>query len=505
MKILLGIDIGTTGVRCTLLDESGKLRAQQRQGYSVENVVSDGSGLAAQADVSIFQAALRHGIAGILGRTASDPLDIGAIAISAMAPDVIPVDAECRPLHPCVLWLDRRASEEAELVRRRIGEERVFSVSGNPIDPYYGLVKMLWFKRQAPDVFRKTARFLSLKDFLVAQLTGTQVTDFSHAGVTGIAFDIRRNRWNPEILGELGLAPGLLPEPRPSDVIVGHVTRRAAGELGLAEGIPVANGMIDSAAGYLACGTVESNQSAMTLGTSSCWGICTDQDVFPRGMNITRAPWNEALYLINASLAAGGATLAWLLELFDPAGGETLWAQLEHAAAAIPVGSEGLYTLPHLLGERAPLWDPHARGVLFGLHPRHKREHFYRSALEGIAFCFYRNKLLLDQSALRLHPRIVATGGSARSPLLRRVLADALNLSVDYAGNSTGGDVAAAWLAGKAAGVFQDYSGLRRGLRIVDSATPSSPNHRLYTRLYDSVYKHLYPRLRDLYPALAMG
>ncbi|MEE9308344.1 MAG: FGGY family carbohydrate kinase [Spirochaetia bacterium] len=503
MKALLGIDLGTTGIRGTLLNTAGEVLARRSHGYTARARWIDPAGWEAQAEVSIFLDALKNIIPETLDAGRISPSAVQGIAISAMAPDAVAVDARAQALMPCILWMDRRAVAEAEEVRRRIGEDRIFRLSGNPIDPYYGLIKTLWIKNNLPDVYRKAAKILSLKDFLVARLTGTLVTDVSHAGLSGIAYDIRRNCWNRDVLEEVQLDPNKLPEPLPSDDIAGTLTTEAASELGLTPGTPVAGGMIDSAAGYLACGCIKSGQSAMTLGTSSCWGIYSEDALWPTGMNITKAPWNPKGYLINASLAAGGAVLTWLRELFFSSREITQWNELEEQAARVPIGCGGLLTLPHFLGERAPLWDPYARGVLFGLHTGHSRADLYRSAIEGIALSFYRNKLLLQETGVAIDQRIVVTGGSGRSPLFRRILADVLDSTVDYVGDEVGSDYGAAWLAGKATGVFPSFRALCDRSRIAETIEPDPSAHRRYVHLYDQIYRDLYPGIKEMYPKLA--
>jgi xylulokinase len=504
MRTLLGIDLGTTGIRALLLGAAGKVLAVSSQEYVGGASWVGQAGSEAQAEVSIFWAALRNIISATLETACVSPSTVQGIAISAMAPDAVAVDARGQALMPCILWMDRRAVFEAEKIGLRIGQSRVFRVNGNPIDPYYGLVKTLWIKNNAPDVYRRATKILNLKDYLVGRMTGKLVTDVSHAALSGIAYDIRQNVWDLDMLKELELDPAKLPDPLPSEEIAGSLTFEAASELGLAAGTPVAAGMIDSAAGYLACGCVTPGQSAMTLGTSSCWGIYSDKTLWPKGMNITKAPWNPKGYLINASLAAGGAVISWLRNLFFPSVGtaehDVQFHDLEERAARVPIGSRGLMTLPHFLGERAPFWDPDARGVLFGLHLGHRREDLYRSAMEGIALSFYRDKLLLEQTGVVMEKRILTTGGSARSSLLRRILADALNFTVDHIGEEARSDYGAAWLAGKATGVFPGYGSLGNRNRIVESVEPDAAAHRQYTQLYDRIYRDLYPRIKDMYP-----
>jgi sugar (pentulose or hexulose) kinase len=467
--------------------------------------------------------AAKYVVADVLEATGLEASAVQGLAISAMAPDAVAVDACGQALMPCILWMDRRAVSEAEEVRRTIGEKRIFRLSGNPIDPYYGLIKTLWIKNNLPDIYDKAAKILSLKDYLVGRLTGTLITDVSHAGLFGIAYDIRGNCWDDDLLRELGLDPEKLPDPVAGDRIAGTLTTEAASVFALKQGTPVAAGTVDAAAGYLACGCLGNGQSAMTLGSSSCWGIYTETDVWPGGMNVTKAPWNPQGYLINASLAAGGVTLQWLRKrILSPEGrvggtdGTTAQSfegqtdteaeqneVLERRAARVPIGCGGLLTLPHFLGERAPLWDPHARGVLFGLHPGHGPADLYRSAMEGIALSLYRNKLLLKQAGVVLDPHIPVTGGAARSRLLRRILADALDCTVEYVGDERGGDYGAAWLAGKATGVFDGYAKLKEANRFVDTVQPDPSAHSRYVQIYRQIYRDLYPRVKDLYPVLA--
>ena len=508
MAALLGIDLGTTGIRATLLGQAGQILARCSRGYGGPSRQIDSA--RGEAEISIFLTALKRIVAEALETAGIGSPAVQGIAVSAMAPDAVAVDARARALMPCILWMDRRAVSEAEEVRRRIGEQRIFRLSGNPVDPYYGLIKTLWIKNNLPDIYRRAEKILSLKDCLVGRLTGRLITDVSHAGLFGIAYDIRRNCWDTEILDELELDSAKLPDPLAGDEIAGCLTAEGASRLGLNRGTPVAVGTIDSAAGYLACGCLEAGQSAMTLGSSSCWGICTEIALWPRGMNVTKAPWNPNSYLINASLAAGGMALEWVRNLLSPPGrigsegreGSPRYEELEEQAADVPIGCRGLLTLPHFLGERAPLWDPHARGVVFGLQPDHGTPELYRSAMEGIALSLYRNKLLLEQAGVAVDQHITVNGGSARSTLLRRILADALECTVEYVGDARGSDHGAAWLAGKATGIFESYLALCNREQILESVEPDPSAHNRYAQIYRRIYADLYPRLKQLYPGL---
>jgi sugar (pentulose or hexulose) kinase len=213
MNLLLGIDLGTTGIRTTLLSEAGDVFLRNSRSYSAHSSWIDTAGHFAEEDSTIFSLALKDSVSEVLHLAHVEPSNIAGIGISAMAPDAVAIDANGAPLSRCILWMDRRAVAEADLIRHRIGEERILQLSGNPIDPYFGLTKILWIKHNLPDIYRRAAKIVSLKDLLVGQLTGSWVTDVSHAGIAGIAFDIRRNCWNEDVLRELELEPAKLPPP----------------------------------------------------------------------------------------------------------------------------------------------------------------------------------------------------------------------------------------------------------------------------------------------------
>lgn len=505
MDYLLGIDIGTTGIRSTIIDNEGNLVAKDAISYQHR---ADRFGFM-QEEANLYYEKTKETIRNVFQKGKVNSLRIRGVGISGMAPDALAVDREGNPLYPCIMWMDRRAVEEADIIRRMIGEDVVHRVTGNCVDPYYSIVKMLWIKRNEPEIYRKSAKILNIKDFIVGKLTGSLVTDCSHAGLFGIAYDIRQNRWNKEILKEIGLDISKLPVPYPSETVVGKVTKKMAREMNLVEGIPVVAGMIDSAASYLSCGIVSQGDNVMSLGTSSCWGIFHEDDIFTKNMNITNAPWNHRAFLTNASQATGGAVFNWLRDTFaknfDSKNGsedERSLELIEKEAQRVNPGSDGLLILPYFMGERTPLWDPDARGVFFGLTLKHTLGHLYRSVSEGIAFNFFANMLLIKRAGLKFKNEVVVTGGCASSGVLRKTLADVLNLKIMYMEGGERADYADAWLAGKGVGIFSDYKKLKKRRKISDIHEPDPELHAYYQNVYESVYKELYPRLKSLYKKL---
>jgi len=505
MDYLIGIDIGTTGVRSIIIDREGMPIAQDRIGYEYRG---DCFGVM-QQDADLYYRMVKQTIRNVVQIGGIEPGRVAGIGISGMAPDALPIDVEGSPLYPAILWMDRRAVKEADVIRKKIGDETVFEISGNCIDPYYAIVKILWIKGNEPDVYRKAYKILNIKDYIVGRLTGKFVTDFSHAGLAGIAYDIRRQCWNREIVRDVDLDISKLPDPYPGEEVVGRVTESAARSFGLIEGIPVVAGMIDSAASYLACGIIDSGDSAMSLGTSSCWGIYHEEDVFTKSMNITNAPWKNGAFLTNASQASSGAIFNWLKDTFLGSAvskkdeeDERFFDKMEKMAQKLYPGCDGLLTLPYFMGERTPLWDPYARGVFFGLTLHHSLGHLYRSVAEAMGFNFLASMLLIEKAGLRLRDEVIITGGCAKSPLIRKVLADILNLRILHISDEKGAVYADAWLSGKGVGIFSDYSGLQNKRKIVSAQEPDPELNILYRDIYEKVYRLLYPRLKGLYRGL---
>ena len=208
------------------------------------------------------------------------PKDIGGVGLSGMSPACILVDENHKPLRPSHIWMDRRAITQSEWIKKEIGEDAIFELSANPVDPYYGITKLMWERDNAPAAYERAYKVLNPKDYPLLKLTGKAVTDYSNAALMGICFDIRRRRWDEDMVKRLGIRYDVLPELYPCDEVVGEVTAEAAQVTGLAEGTPVVAGTVDANAAWLSMGVIDDGENALTMGTAACWGVAHDDEFF---------------------------------------------------------------------------------------------------------------------------------------------------------------------------------------------------------------------------------
>ncbi|KKM20049.1 hypothetical protein LCGC14_1649470 [marine sediment metagenome] len=258
---LLGCDVGTSSTKSAVIDLEGRVLGSHSRAYSLMQNKGHEDGFpgikAEHRPDEDYWESVAETMRFAVQEARIDPREIRGISVSALSPACILVDKRGRPLQNAHIWMDRRATAECEWIRERIGDDRVFATSANPIDPYFATAKLLWEKRNRPHLYEQTYKLQTAADYPVLCLTGKAVTDYSNAGLIGIAFDIQKRQWDTAMLEELGLDPEKFPEPFPCDEVIGEVTREAAEKCGLYPGIPVVAGTVDCSAAWVAGGAVD--------------------------------------------------------------------------------------------------------------------------------------------------------------------------------------------------------------------------------------------------------
>jgi xylulokinase len=456
---LIGLDVGTTGVKALALSEDGMVvgRAEEEYPLSIPR-----PGWAEQDPEDWVRAA--ESALEALGAKAD------RVGLSGQMHGLVALDADQRVLRPAILWNDQRTAEECAEIEERIGLERLIELTGNRALPGFTAPKLLWLRRHEPEVYEQIAHVLLPKDYVRLRLTNELATDVADASGT-LLLDVAGRRWSDEVLDALEVPREWLPPVHESTEIAG------AG---------------DQAAGALGVGVDEPGPASVVLGTSGVVFAPLAKFVAdPKGAahvfcHAVPGTWHA----MGVMLSAGGS-LRWYRQAF--VGGEP-FERLDKEAETWPAGSAGVVFLPYLAGERTPHADPDARGAFVGLALQHDRGALVRALLEGVAYGLRDSLEGLRALGCRIDVGRVS-GGGARSALWLRIVASVLGVPLERTEVEEGAAYGAALLAGVAAGRFADVrEAVRDCIRVRETIEPD--------REWATVYAEGYERYRALYPAL---
>ncbi|MFO7533763.1 MAG: FGGY family carbohydrate kinase [Candidatus Limnocylindrales bacterium] len=507
---LLGADYGTGGAKVALIDDSGV-----QLGYAFEEypIHTDHPGWS-EHDAPRYWDAFCRMTRKVLAETGVDPADIRGVATSSALPSVVLVDHHGAPLPRAYNLMDRRATAEVAWVAEHIGASRVFGITANRLEDHPVLMNVLWERNNHPQRYRTIAKVLTIDGFINFKLTGASTAHFSAAPFYGV-YDILARRFDTDLLEAMGVDPALMPELCRCEDVIGEITSAAAAECGLAAGTPVAGGQVDCNAGWLQGGAIEPGDIQMNLGTAGNFGIIhrSREFLFSRSgaasINFPYTVDSDTTYITVPTTTTGGGTLRYLRDRFsaleverERAGGPDAYDVLNEQAAAVPRGAEGLLFLPYLMGERTPIWDVNARGVLFGLSLNHGKGHLVRAAMEGVAFALYHSFETLSEAGLEINYPLVLNEGGAKSVLWRRIITDVFGVGTVLLERRTGAPYGDAILAGVATGIFDDFSVARRWATTIDPMEPDSEAHADYMQRF-ALFKQVYQDLKGDFVELA--
>ena len=493
MSLFLGLDTGTSGTKAILIDETGALRASETQEYALSTPQPQ---WAEQNPDTDWWTAAQAVIRAVIAKAGVTGADIGGVGLTGQMHGSVFLDKAGEVLRPALLWCDARTGAECEQITQAAGgRQRLFELIGQPVLASFTAPKIVWVRNHEPQVYEKIAQVLLPKDYIRYKLTGEYAAEVSDASGTSL-LDVRKRDWSAEMLTALQIPRDWLPRVYESPEVTGTITAQAAALTGLAVGTPVVGGGGDQAAGAVGCGVVGSGQVSSALGTSGVVFAHSDEAFIDPEMRIQTfchaVP--GAWHLMGCVLSAAGS-LRWYRDTFAP---ETSYDDITSGAATAPVGCEGLQFLPYLTGERTPYPDPDARGVFFGATLRSNRDWFARAVLEGVAYALKDSFTLLDTLNVPVS-EVRITGGGAKSPFWRQILADVVGhphvtLQVDE-----GPALGAALLAMVGTGAYSTVSeACAATIRTVSETRPQAANQAIYGRYYP-LYQSLYPALQKAF------
>ncbi len=509
---LVGIDYGTGGAKACIINAQGEVLGFAFEEYPI---IHENSGWSEHDADNYWQVAC-HLIKQALAEAGIGPKDIRGIAASSALPSLVLVDREHRPLHRAYNLMDKRAVHEVEWLKEHVGEDRLFPISGYRLEDHPMLVNVLWEKRHRPESFSSIYKALTIDGFITLKFTGKACASYSNAAFYGVAYNLRERRFETDLLEELGIDPSIMPALCNCDDIIGEVTPEAAAATGLVPGIPVAGGQVDCNASWLGAGAIEVGDFQSNLGTVGNFGILHQNadfifsDIGKLMINFPYTVNSENTYVTVPTTTTGGQSIRYLRDNFSQHEVETervlgvsSYDLLNLQAQKVPVGSNGLLILPFLMGERTPIWDVHARGVIFGLSLNHTKGHIVRAMMEAVAYAMYDSfRLIKEEAGLNIKYPMVLNEGGAVSKLWRQIIADVFNVPIVLVKRRTGAPYGDAILAGVAAGVFQDFSVAKEWVEYIEPMEPNQEHHERYME-YFALYKKLYEHVKEDYRELA--
>jgi xylulokinase len=504
-RYLVGIDIGTQGSKGVLVDSHGRVVASRvtEHGISLPH-----SGWVEQDADVIWWADFCEISRSLIVQSGVDPHRVAGVGLSTIGPTLLLLDDEGRPLRPGILYADTRGDSEVSWLEQRLSAGTQRNPVGRALSSRLMSIKLLWLQRNEPRIWSRVRRIVTAQGYLVHKLTGQAVIDIQTARSFYPLFDLEKQDWSDSVGQLFGVAGEQLPSVSMATAVVGEVTPAAASATGLAPGTPVIAGTMDAYSGWLAAATVAEGDACAIYGSTLCVAALTPHKVIHPGVF-------SGAYLIPDTKFVGGATVAagaltrWFRDEFGAAEldaqnrlGISAYQLLSMQAEEIPPGSSGLVVLPYFAGERSPIHDGNARGVIFGLTLQHTRNHIYRSLLESIAYSLRHILDTLASAGVEV-TQLTATGGGANSDLLLQICSDVTGIPHLCRQDKIGAALGDAFLAGVAVGIIDSYSDLpERWNPITRVIQPVRDRSHTYDACY-RIYRALYEQTKDQMHSLA--
>ena len=506
MAYWLGLDVGTTGSRAVIIDQSGAVTAAASADHAA---MAQPEPTWAEQDPRDWWRAAQEAIGSALRLGGIAGKEIAGVGLSGQMHGAVLLDSKHEVIRPAIIWCDQRSQVQADWFTERIGAARLKEITCNPALTGFTVPKLLWVRDREPENYGCMRMLLLPKDYIRFRLTGAFFTEVSDASGT-LLLDVPRRRWSPHILDALDLNPEQLPVVAESHEPTTRISAEGAAATGLTIGTPVVGGGGDQAAGGVGNGIVEPGIVSSTIGSSGVVFAYTDAPHLDQGGRVhTFCHAVKDRWHVMGVTQGAGLSLRWFRDNFAAAelaharaAGKDPYDLLTAEAASAPAGCEGLIYLPYLMGERTPHLDPLARGVFFGLTARHTRSHIVRAILEGVAFSL-RDSLEIFGEMGVASEQIRASGGGGRSPLWRQIQADVFGREMVTINATEGSAYGAALLAATGTGCFASVQeACRSAIRITDRCVPDPARARLYEDYY-GVYRNLYAQLRESFRAVA--
>ncbi len=504
-KYILAHDLGTTGNKATLFDGQGLVKASFFCGY--ETVYPKPNW--AEQDPEDWWQAVCESTQNLMKIAKIEPGQIACVSLCGHMMGCVAVDRHANPLRSAMIWADTRAVEETQILIEKVGMQPAYQITGHRTNPSLSGEKMMWIQRHQPEIYNQVYKFLQVKDFIAARLTGHFVTDYSDASGTDL-YDLEKYEWSGVMVAASGLDIARLPDLHASIDVIGEVSHPASEASGLACGTPVVIGGGDGTCAAVGAGVVRAGSAYNCIGTSSWIGIASSQPIFDPAMRtFTLAHLLPGMYTALGPMQSAGGAYQWVRDqlcipekLASEQLGISPYELMNLQVLKSDPGAKGLFFFPYLLGERSPRWNPEARAAFFGLTMAHTRADIIRATLEGVT---YNLRVILEalQQVAQPFPSIRVVGGGAKGAVWRQILADIYGIPVQRPNLLAEATAFGAALAGGIGiGLYPDIYMAETLTPIVDTTLPNGNLKARYDQGY-AFFNHAYEAFVPLYSELA--
>ncbi len=502
MDCVITIEIGTGAIRVAAFDLSGNMLGSSKGSYPTFHARPDFS----EQDPEQIFITMLYILKNFLNeKIHPKKYNVVSICFSSAMHSVLPIDKNGVPLGNAMVWSDNRAKKEANDLKNSALGKALYKATGTPIHAMSPLNKIAWLRNNDKDRFSASQKFLSIKTYIVQQLTGEYVVDYSVASATGM-MNIYSLKWEDDALKHVGIAKEKLADIVPVFYSPPKLKNEYQTSLGLHDDVKVILGSSDGCMATLGAGVWDDGKATVTLEESGAVRVAGKEVLQDEKQRLFNYVLTEGNYISGGPTNNAGSAFEWYAKQFGDFKKafdlEDCMENLINDASKVPAGSEGLIFLPYLQGERAPIWNANARGVYFGLNIKHEQHHFVRATIEGILYAFYSIGKTLEEH--RPFKSVSANGTFASYPFWMQMMADIFNKPVYFKQGSDSDSVAfgSFLLSAIQIGIYKNLDEAAGTIKLPDSFLPQQQNHNVYMKHF-AIFERLSMKLSDEFEAIA--
>jgi len=490
MKYVIGVDLGTSAVKILLVNQDGNVT---REVSKPLNLIQEKTGYSEQNPQDWVDQTVA-GLSDLMKKFDGNPEAIEGISFSGQMHGLVLLDESDDVLRPAILWNDTRTTQECEDIYEVVGKKRLLEITKNPALEGFTLPKILWVKKNEPELFSKVDKFVLPKDYLRYKLTGKLQMEYSDAAGT-LLLDVSNKKWSAELCDKLDIDINICPPLIESHTETGNITKNYALKTGLMESTRIFAGAADNACGAIGSGILEDGKTLCSIGTSGVVLSYEDSDDkdFQGKVHYFNHGAPEAFYAMGVTLAAG-YSLTWFKETFAP---EETFDDLLADIKSVPAGANGLLFTPYIVGERTPHADSAIRASFIGVDSSHERKHFARAVLEGITFSLNESIAIFRENGKEID-KVYSIGGGAKNTDWLQIQADIFNAQIVRLKTEQGPGMGAAMLAAYGSGWFNSLKECADAfLEDADTFDPIPENAEKYKELFQ-LYRDVYTQTKGI-------